>query len=137
MNIEQISSELMSNCFPMGWSQSLLLPGKQGNTCGSTFLPVLGFVGFLFLKSYFVVIWICGSMINNKVECVCTYTYSYILAIPISFSQLGLFMSAVYFLLFFFLIHWDPSYTLNNDSLWVVFHKYHLRLKLIFSLFKW
>lgn len=46
MNIEQISSELMSNCFPMGWSQSLLLPGKQGNTCGSTFLPVLGFVGF-------------------------------------------------------------------------------------------
>ena len=41
----------MSTCFPVGWSRSLLSPAKQGSACGSTFLPVLGFVGCCFWKA--------------------------------------------------------------------------------------
>lgn len=66
------------------------LASKAGEYLWFYILANVGFCGVLFLKSYFVVIWICGSMINNKVECVFTYTYSYILAIPVPLSQLGL-----------------------------------------------
>lgn len=50
MNTEQISSELMSTCFPVGWSRSLLA-SKEG-ACGLYILASVGFCGVLFLKSY-------------------------------------------------------------------------------------
>lgn len=97
---EQMVFTVVSTCFPVGWAVSTLLT-SWWVAIGSTVLASVRFCGVLFLKSYFVMICICGPMINMP-ECVFTSTCSYISA-AVSFS-IGL-VYACCFLLFFFLLH--------------------------------
>lgn len=53
----------------------MLLPAAHENTCVSTSLPVLAFVGLLCLKSYFIVILICSSTVNYEVEHIFMYIF--------------------------------------------------------------